>query len=124
MPMKGKLPRKPRGPLASVGPIVPRKGSKPGQCGPLRKRGGQSVAGAGDRPRPESIAKGWLMCSHNPRTAFGFDSEDGCFRCSQCGALVTDPPKWLKEKYAAKVEEFGKRLERRLRSFQTAYPDK
>lgn len=59
------------------------------------------------------------MCGH--RDQWGFDAEDGCFRCSGCGELLTDPPAWLKKKYAEAIAAFEKRLQERLKSFRAAY---
>lgn len=42
------------------------------------------------------------MCSHDLKQTAGFDMEDGCFRCSECGQLITKPPKWLMEQEAEK----------------------
>lgn len=59
------------------------------------------------------------MCSHDPKTCWGFDFEDGCFRCCECGELVKDPPRWLKEKCQKVVEEF---IQKKLKALRQLRP--
>lgn len=51
-----------------------------------------------------------MNCKHDPKTAWGFDRDDGVFRCSECGQLVREPPRWLKLKFAEQLKAFEDRL--------------
>lgn len=50
-----------------------------------------------------------MVCQHDPRETWGFDVEDGVYRCALCGAKISDPPKWLVEKCRELVINFETR---------------
>lgn len=54
-----------------------------------------------------------MRCYCDPRDHWGFDKEDGVFRCRNCGTLVKKPPRWLRRKFEAALWEFIQEAQRR-----------